>query len=151
MPCCGDDTHCQDWACAVQLKQNYSFRPGPATPCLKTGRADGGQKSSKLLRKINTEKVLGFLKPNFRVYNTSSFKNVESVQGLVSPEGQARGCLAQQSSWGGWQGNRRSVCVAAPAPGRPAAPLSAGEPSGMHPSNWNNTELLFYILGNVLI
>lgn len=69
----------------VQPKQNYGFSPGSAIPCLKAGCKDGGQKSGKLLRKINIKKVFGFLKRNFRVYNTSSFKNVRSVQGLFSP------------------------------------------------------------------
>lgn len=81
---------------AVQLKQNYLFRPGSATPCLKAGCTDGGQKSGKLFRKINIKKVFGFLEANFRVYNTSSFKNVRSVQGLFfPPERQVRGCLAR--------------------------------------------------------
>lgn len=67
---------------AVRLKQNYGFRPGSANPCLKAGCTNGGQKPGKLLRKSNIRKVFGFLKPNVRVYNTSSFKNLKSFQGL---------------------------------------------------------------------
>lgn len=44
-----------------------------------------GQKSGKLLRNINIKKVFGFRKPNFRVYNISSFKNFRSVEELVPP------------------------------------------------------------------
>lgn len=100
MPCCGDATHCQDWACAVQLKENYSFRPGPATPCLKTGCADGGQKSSKLLRKINTEKVLGFLKPNseFTIHQVS--ETWKGFKGLF-PHKDKRGAVWPSRAPGG--------------------------------------------------
>ena len=81
-PCCSAETK-------LWLQTRF------CNPCLKAGCTDGGQKSGKLLRKINIKKVFGFLKPNFRVYNTSSFRNVESVQGLFSPERQVRGCLAR--------------------------------------------------------